>query len=67
MKFCPNPDCEGACVYEGISSVNGKLIEYHRCLHCWTLHKVEAESAAPLLTGDEDTELLAIVRDEAQS
>lgn len=70
MKFCPNERCEGACVYEGVSSVNGKLVEFYRCLRCFTLHKVEAESAAPL-TGDEDTQELprvaVIVETGAQS
>lgn len=54
MKFCTNPRCEGACVYEGVSSVNGAIIEYYRCLRCFTLHKKLAESAAPLIASDMD-------------
>ena len=62
MKFCPNPDCEGPCVYEGVSSVNERLVEFYRCMRCFTLHTVTVESAAPLLTGDEDTERVAVIR-----
>jgi hypothetical protein len=30
-------------------------------MKCFTLHKKLAESAAPLLTGDEDTEPIAVI------
>lgn len=59
MKFCLNPRCEGPCVYEGVSSANGRRIEFYRCLRCMTLHKVAAQPAEPLLADDEDTPISA--------
>ncbi len=60
MKTCPNEKCPGPVIYQGTSCVNGAFIEWYECRGCWTLHKVEAQPA-PLLTGDEDTEPIAVI------
>ena len=66
MNTCPNEKCQGRLLYQGTSSVNGAFIDWYKCLKCLTVHTAEADHAAPLLTGDEDTEPIA-VRDEVQS
>jgi hypothetical protein len=68
MKFCINPKCEGRTIYEGVSCVNGKYIEYYRCLHCLTLHAIPAKSADEMVSlPNQDTQELPSVREDVQS
>ena len=65
---CTNDHCQGILVYDGLVTKRGVIThERYKCVRCWHIQLEPVESAPPLLTGDEDTEPLAIVRDEVQS